>query len=358
MSLIVVGTNHKYSPITLREKLAFSKKRLRDALNLLREREVFKGAVILSTCNRVEIYASVEGPTKEGIREIEGFISRYHEIDRGRLTPYLYIYKGREAMRHLVSVASGLDSLILGETQILGQVKSSFLESESVGFIDEFLKEIFYSAISSAKRIHEETKISEGKISIGSVAIDFIKEKIGVLSGKNILIIGVGKVTELVLKYFSPPPKADAPQAQEAKKERPNVVFISNRTFEKAKELAARIGAKAVKFDALKQFLKKADVVITATASPHFIIRKETLEEDISRRLLIIDLALPRDVEPRAKEIKNVDLFCLEDLDPVIKKNIERKSQEAKKAKGIIDVEVEKIWAEFTELEQEPALLP
>ncbi len=342
MNFIVVGTNHKHSPITLREKLSFSKKRLKDTLFLLRERDVLRGAVILSTCNRVEIYASVEDP-KDGVREIEDFISRYHEIDKQRFSPFLYIYKGREAVKHLFSVASGLDSLILGETQILGQVKSSFLESENIGFADELLKEVFYSAISFTKRIQKVTKISEGKVSIGSVAIDFIKERIGTLSGKNILIIGVGKVTELVLRYL--------------KKERPNVVFISNRTFEKAKELAAQIGAKAVRFDELKQFLNKADVVITATASPHFIIRKETLEEGMSRRLLIIDLALPRDVEPGAKDTKNVDLFCLEDLDTVVKKNVERKTQEAKKAKKIIDIEVEKLWAEFTELEQEPALL-
>ncbi len=344
MNFILVGTNYKYSPVQTRERLSFSKKRLKDALYFLSETSVLRGAVILSTCNRVEIYASA-GDSKDGIREIEDFISRYHEIDKRKISPYLYICEDKEAMKHLISVGCGLDSLILGETQILGQVRFSFSEAESAGFVDRLLKKIFHSAFSIARRIHTQTKISEGKVSVGSIAIDFIKKRIGALSGKNILIIGVGKVTELVLKYLE--------------KENPNVVFVSNRTFEKAKELACRIGAEAVRFDDLRQFLKEADVVITATASPHFVIKRETLETVMcgNHSLLIIDLALPRDVDPGVKEIESVDLFCLEDLETVIKKNTEGRIQEAKKAGEIIDIEVEKLWKEVTKLEQEPALL-
>ena len=343
MSFIAVGTNHKYSPIALREKLSFSKKRLKDALLLLNERGLFKGAVILSTCNRVEIYASTED-TKKEIREIEYFLSRYHEIDKQKLSSYLYKYEGKEALKHLFSVTCGLDSLILGETQILGQVKSAFSEAENAGFIDEFLSKIFHSAIAFAKNVHQYTKISEGKVSVGSIAIDFIKERIGNLAGNNILIIGAGKVTGLALKYLE--------------KDDLNVVFISNRTFDRAKDLAVRINAKAVRFDDLKLYLKKANVVISATASPHFIIKKETLEEITSHKILIIDLALPRDIDPRVKELSNIDLFCLEDLDAVIKKNIESKVQEARKVKGIIDIEVGKQWREFTKLEREAVLWP
>ncbi len=343
MSFIVVGTNYKYSPIGLRERLSFSNKRLKDAVCFLKEKAILKGGVILSTCNRVEIYASAKEQQKP-IREIKDFVSRYHEINEQRFSPYLYIYEGKEAMKHLFSVACGLDSLILGEAQILGQVKFSLSEAKSVDFVDEFLKKIFHSAISFAKRVHQETKISKGKISVGSVAIDFIKERIGPLSGKNILIIGVGKVTELVLRYL--------------KKENPNIVFISNRTFQKAKDLASQIGAKAVRFDDLERFLKEADALITATASPHFIIKKETLQEAINCKLLIVDLALPRDVDPRVKEIKGIELFCLEDLETLINKNMRKKFQEARKVRKIIEMVVEKLWKEFTELEQEPVLLP
>ncbi len=343
MNLIAVGTNHKYSPIEIRERLSFSNKRTQDALLFLKESSMLEAGVILSTCNRVEIYASSERLETAVFRIID-FLSRYHEIDKERLVPYLYIYKDRQALKHLLTVACGLDSLILGETQILGQVKQAFLEAESVGFTNDFLREMFYCGIYFARKIQRETKISEGKVSAGSVAIDFIKERLGRLSGKNILIIGIGKVTTLVLKYL--------------KEEEPNVVFISNRTFEKAKVLADQIDAKAVRFDVLPYFLNKADVVITVTASPHFILKKETLDGIINHRLLIIDLGLPRNVDPRVKEIKNIELFSLEDLGGVIKKNLEIKKQEAIKVKEIIDKEVGKIWEKFTELELEPVHLP
>lgn len=343
MSFIVVGTNHKYSPIKLREKLAFSKRMFKEAILLLKERGILKDAVILSTCNRVEIYAHAD--EERGIQEIKDFIPLYHGLEKGTLSPYLYTYIDREAMKHLLFVACGIDSLIMGETQIAGQIKHSFQEAEKLGCTDEFLQKVFSSALLFAARIRRETEISKGRTSVGSVALDFIKEQEGALFDKDILIIGAGKVTRLVLQYL--------------KKERPRVVFIANRTFEKAKELAAQIGAEAVRFDKLRQCLRKADIVITATASPHFIIKKEVVEAAAAgKRLLIVDLALPRDVDPRVKEIKNVDLFYLEDLESVIKKNIERKTNEAIKVREIIDREVENLWREAIELEQEPALLP
>ncbi len=180
MNLVLVGTNHKFSPIELREKLSFSKRRLRETLSLLKEMPVFKGAVILSTCNRVELYASTEEPAA-GITELQNFLCRFHEIGRERVIPYLYIYEGKEAIGHLFSVACGLDSLILGETQILGQLESAFLEARNVGFRDKCLDAAFNAAITFAKRIHRVTGISEGKVSIGSVAIGGIKEICGSL---------------------------------------------------------------------------------------------------------------------------------------------------------------------------------
>ncbi|MBU3911580.1 MAG: glutamyl-tRNA reductase [Candidatus Omnitrophica bacterium] len=344
MSLVIVGTNHRYSPVRLREKIFFSKKRLQDALDFLKETGALKAGVILSTCNRVEIYGCAD-TTEIGAYEIKSFISRYYEIDGKDIYPYLYIYRDMDAARHLFRVASGLDSLILGETQILSQVKAAFCESEKNGFVDYPLNEVFDSAVSAANRIHRETEISKGKLSIGSVAVDFIRNKIGSFSGKNILIIGVGKVTELVLKYL--------------RKEKSDVIFISNRTFEKARSLASQIGAKAVRFDNLRKYLEKADIVITATKSPHFIINKETIEEAVrQKRLLIIDLALPRDVDPEVRDIDGIELFDLEDLGAAIQKNRDRKNVEAQKSTQIIELEVKGLWEHFSELEQEKALLP
>lgn len=344
MSLVVVGTNHKYSPIEFRERIFFSKHRVPDALCLLRERKVLKGVVILATCNRVELYAQVK-ESETGIKEILDFISFYHEIEKSKLLPYLYIYVEKEALRHLCLVASGLDAQVLGETQVLSQVKFAFEQSRRLGEIDRYLERVFTGAFSVAKKIHQQTEISKGHISIGSVAVSFLKEKLGQISQKNILIIGMGKVTDLVLRYL--------------RQEKPNVIFVANRTFLKAKELAERINGRAIRFDELNEFLKQADVVIAATASPHFVIKKEMLQDLVKHRLLIIDLAIPRDVEPRVREIENVALFDLEGLNSVIQETIEKRKIEAERATLIIDKEVEKLCLSgLLELEAESALLP
>ncbi|MFH1836852.1 MAG: glutamyl-tRNA reductase [Candidatus Omnitrophota bacterium] len=340
MSFMVVGTNHKYCPRDLREKLFFAKGKLEEAFHLLRRKTGLTGAVILSTCNRTEIYADV-GDVQTGTSEVIDFVAGYKKIDHKTFYPYFYIYEEKEALRHLCEVFSGVDSLITGELQIMEQVKTAFQEAENAEFITPCLRDMFHYAISIAGETHAKTHISKGKVSVGSVAVEFIKKKTGNLADKNMLVIGVGKVTELVLKYL--------------KDEEVSVVFVANRTYDKAKELAGKIGAKAVRFDNLREFLEKADVIITATASPHFIIKKEMLEER-SKRLLIIDLALPRDVDPKVRESVNIDLFTLGDLDYVIKENMYRKAKEAVKARSIINTEVEKLWEEFIKLEQEPVL--
>lgn len=341
--LIIVGTNHKFSTIRSREVLAFSRRQCTHSLLLLGQNPVLKGAVILSTCNRVELYASTDDP-RAGIEALQKLLFGKHSNERGRYFPYLYIYEGQGAISHLFSVACGLDSLILGETQILSQLNAAFIEARNADFTDEFMDTVFDSAITFARNIHRETTISEGKVSIGSAAIDFIKERSGSLWGKNILIIGAGKVTELVLKYLQD--------------EKPKVIFISSRTFEKAKELASRIGQSAVHFDELTQLTGKADIIISATKSPHFILRKENLGNTISRKLMIVDLAIPRDVDPRIGEIQNVELFNLEDLSAVVQKNLEKKRLEAERIKNKIKQRVFLLWQKFTVSEPEPALLP
>lgn len=343
MSLIVIGTNYKYSPVWFRERVHFSKKGSRENLDFLKERAILKGAIILSTCNRVEIYASAPDLEK-GIEEIKNFISMSHEIDINKFSPYLYIYKDMDAARHLFSVACGLDSLILGEAQILEQVKEALIESENAGFIDRVLKGIFDSGISFADSIHQDNKIFSGNISIGSIVISFLKQRFGSIQGRNILIIGTGKVTELVVRHLD--------------KEMPNVIFIANRTFEKAKAMASQIKARAVRFNELKSFLTKADIIITATRSPYFIIKKEMLENIVTNKILILDFAFPRDVDPQVRDIENVELFYLEDLKGVIEKDVSGKVQQAKRLKEMIEIAAGKLCKGYIESEPEPALLP
>jgi glutamyl-tRNA reductase len=340
MSIVIIGTNHNFSHIELRERLSFLHRARRDALLLLKESPILEGVVILSTCNRVELYASVRN-LDAGIDQLGNFLSRFHGIDKEKISPHLYIYQDKEAIRHLFMVTCGLDSLILGETQILGQVKSAFQESKEVCFTGGYLDFVFESAITFAREIHRTTAISKGRLSIGSVAIDFIKSKLGgTLLKRNVLIIGAGKITELVLRYLED--------------EKPGIIFISNRHFEKAKELALHTGQKAVRFDKLGELLEQADVVISATASPHFIIKRGTLENNLPpRRLIIIDLAVPRDVDPGVKEIEGVELFNLEDISSIVQNNLAMKRREAEKIEKIINQEVEILWPRIQSCEGE-----
>lgn len=342
MSLIVMGTNHNYSPVEFRERIYFSKKSSRASLDFLKERAILKGAVILSTCNRVEIYTDSDDEDL-AIEEIKKMISLYHEIDISKLSSYLYIYKGIDAIRHLFSVACGLDSLILGETQILEQVNSSLIESENACFIDRPLKWIFDSAVSFAGSVRKDNKIFSGDISIGSIVVSFLKERFGGLKGRNILIIGTGKVTELVVRHLG--------------KESPNATFIANRTFEKAKAMASQINARAMRFNELRSFLAKADIIITATRSPYFIIKKEMLEGIAGNKVIILDFALPRDVDPGVRDVEGVELFYLEDLKAAIEKDTAVLACGIEKLKGLIEIEAKKSWKELTELEPDLALL-
>ena len=342
--LILIGTNFKYCPIEIRGRISFSKKRLKEALTNLVSYKGIRAGVILSTCNRVELYASIED-LKTGKEVLLNFLSWFHGIDKEVFSPYLYLYQDVELLTHLFSVACGLDSLILGETQILGQVWSALQESRKACCTDRYLDFVFDKAITFARKVHQTTEISLGIVSIGSVTIDFIKERLGNLTGKKILIIGAGKVTELVLRYLQ--------------QEGPQVIFISNRNFEKANELASRIKQKAACFDELKKLLEQADVVISATASPHSIIKKETLKDVILfKKLLIIDLAVPGDVEPDVQKIEGVELFNLEDVSSISQKNLEKKINEAEKIRLLISQEVENLWQKLIKLEPEPALLP
>ncbi len=343
MNLIVIGTNHKFSSVEFRERLYFSRKSAKEGLDFLKEKGVIKGAVMLSTCNRVEIYASAPEP-ETAVEEIKNFISRSREVDIDGFSSYLYMYKGMDAVRHLFSVACGLDSLILGESQILEQVKSSLIESENAGFIDRPLKRIFDSVLSFADSIHQDKKVFSDGISIGSIVASFLKERFGRLKGKNILIIGTGKVIELIVMHLE--------------KESPDVIFVTNRTFEKAKALASQINARAVRFNELKNSIAKADIVITATRSPYFIIKKEALEGMVGEKVLILDFALPRDVDPQVRVVKNVELFYLEDLKDVIEKNVSGRLWQAEELRKIIEIEIKKSCREYIELEPEPALLP
>lgn len=319
-NLILTGTNHKTAPLEIRERLSLTKKGIENALALLGG----EGVVILSTCNRTEFYIN-------GDIDVKGFIYKYYKAQYPKLEPYLYACSDIDAVRHLFRVAGGLDSQILGETQILGQVKSAY----ETGRPDSLLDKIFTKALDVGRRIRRETRISEGNVSIGSVAVDLIKERVPDLSDKKIIIIGVGKVSSLVMKYLS--------------KEGAETVFVSNRTYEKAVELAGQINGKAVRFDNVGEYIVDADVIISTTGCPHTILHKEDFKVYKSP-LLIVDLAVPRDVSPLVKELSGIELLCLDDIHEIIEDNINKKKAAIPFAEEIIREELEVLHAGLFEL--------
>lgn len=326
-NLVLVGTSHKKCPVCIREKLSLTSKAQEKALALLFEFNEIKGVLVLSTCNRIEFYASVTDPSK-GMQKIKEFIYEYYETNYIDLEPYLYSYANTDAIRHLFNVASGLDSQVLGETQILGQVRDAYNKAKVLEVTDVTINRYFTEAMRVGRAARKKTSISKGSTSVGSVAIDLIKRSRGSLSGKKILIIGVGKVSSLVAKYLQ--------------KENADAVFISNRTYEKAVKFAEQINGKAVKFNMLKQYLIDADIIISTTACPCFILDTEDFTK-YKKSLLIVDLAVPRDVSPDVGNLDGIQLLCMDDLDEVIEGTLAKKKESAIACKSIIEKEIKKL---------------
>ncbi|MCM8784940.1 MAG: glutamyl-tRNA reductase [Candidatus Omnitrophica bacterium] len=327
MNFGLVGISHKTAPLEIRERYSFTKKKVSDILSKYILNETIDEIVILSTCNRTEVYITTDMVN----RALKSLCDEL-QIKKEDLH-YFYFLQDKYVVKHLFSVASGLDSQIIGENQILGQVKNAYFIAKGIGTTKKHLNKLFHKAIEVGKIIRTKTKISEGNISIVSVALKLIERLCEDIERKKILIIGTGKISELMVEYL--------------KKKGIYGVFVANRTYEKAVKLAEKINGKAVRFDNLINEIKDTDIIISATASPHLILKKDTIQDLIKYRgkpLYIIDLALPRDVDPDIKNINNVILCNLDDINLVIMENYTKKLKEAEKAKKIIEEEVEKFW--------------
>ena len=324
MSLVLVGISHKTAPIKVREKFSFTKEKLKETLIKLKKADFINGIIILSTCNRMEIYADIMD-TDLATKQLSRFLCDTFLVGEDKISRYFYNLSGLDAVSHIFKVAGGLDSQILGETQILGQVKSAREIATEMGITCGLLDNLFTEAINVGKEVRSVTGISQGNVSIGSAAIKMIEEQFGGMQDKSILVIGTGKIGILVCDYL--------------KKKNVRGIFVSNRTYTKACELALRCGGKTIHFDRLKDELRTADIVISATSSPHIVLQCKTLIEIAQLRnkpLLIMDLALPRDVDPDAKNIPGISLFTLDDITSVVEENYAKRQKEAKSAEKII----------------------
>lgn len=343
--IVLLGLNHKTAPLELREKLSFpTEEDLRKGLLLLKTSPVEEG-VILSTCNRVELYVVLGAYTdRRGL--LEGVLSRMKGVPREEFSSCLYYKEGEEAVRHLFSVASSLDSMVVGEPQILGQLKEAYGLAKEIGTVGFLLNRLFQRAFFVGKRVRRETLIGDGAVSVSFVAVELAKRIFGDLKGKRVLVIGAGEMCELAAKHLK------AAGAGE--------IFVTNRTWQRALELARQIQGQAVPFEGFREMLKDVDVVISSTGAPSFILKKEDLSRILKARrgapLFLIDLAVPRDIDPEVHKLDDVYLYDIDDLEGIALENAKERLQEASKALQIVEEEVKKFSDWYTSLEVVPTI--
>jgi glutamyl-tRNA reductase len=326
MQLALVGVSHKTAPVEVRERLAFSSDALRSALTALVGRHDVREAIILSTCNRVEVMA--ESPDDALIRE---FLCEFHHIPSDQISKHIYSLKNADAIRHVFRVAASLDSMMVGEPQILGQVKEAYRIAADAGTVGSHLSALMNRAFAVAKRVRSETGISQSAVSISYAAVELARKIFGDLKGKTVMIIGASKMGELTAKHL--------------RRNGVSSVLVTNRTFERAVELAKVFEGAAVPFEHLKDHMDRADIVISSTGAPNFIISRPLAEQVIHRRknkpVFFIDIAVPRDIDPAINEIDNVFLYDIDDLQQVIDANLKERMKEASRAEEIVDSEVQ-----------------
>ncbi|WP_458412311.1 glutamyl-tRNA reductase [Schinkia sp. CFF1] len=329
MYVLKVGLNYKTAPVEIREKLTFDSSTIQEAHKKLRAQKSILEDVIISTCNRTEIYAVVE-QIHTGRYYIMAFLADWFKCEIDEFAPYLSIYENDEAIDHLFRVVCGLDSMVLGETQILGQVRDSFLLAQEMKTTGTIFNELFKQAITLAKRAHNETEIGENAVSVSYAAVELAKKIFGHLENKHVVIVGAGKMGELAAINLHGSGAIN--------------ITVINRTYEKAVELANRFHGQAESMENLNQALVDADILISSTGSKDFVITKEMMAKVEKRRkgrpLFMVDIAVPRDLDPALDELENVFLYDIDDLQGVVDANLAEREKAALKIGKMIEVQM------------------
>ncbi|RKP54226.1 glutamyl-tRNA reductase [Cohnella endophytica] len=330
MHLIVVGLNYRTAPVEMRERFALSEQEMPLALQGLKQTTGFLEGVIVATCNRTEIYAVVDRLQLCG-HYIRAFMEQWFKIPRKEFNSHIYMYEDDRAVEHLFRVASGLDSMIIGETQILGQVKDAFLLAQEQQATGTLFNRLFKQAITLAKRAHSETSVGESAVSVSYAAVELGKRIFGRFDDKKVMIVGAGKMSELTAQHL---------HANGAKE-----VFVVNRTVEKAEELAVKFEGTAMTLDAAIGRLKDVDIVISSTGANGFVVTREHIEAAMAGRkkkpLFLIDIAVPRDIDPACGDLPNVYLYDIDDLEGIVETNMAKRRKEAAIIEEMIDLEQE-----------------
>ncbi|MGB7799897.1 glutamyl-tRNA reductase [Buttiauxella sp.] len=334
MTLLALGINHKTAPVSLRERVTFSPDTLDLALNSLLEQPMVQGGVVLSTCNRTELYLSVE--EQENLHEkLVRWLCNYHNLNEEEVRKSLYWHHDNEAVTHLMRVASGLDSLVLGEPQILGQVKKAFADSQKGHSLSSELERMFQKSFSVAKRVRTETEIGASAVSVAFAACTLARQIFESLSTVTVLLVGAGETIELAARHL--------------REHNVQKMIIANRTRERAQVLADEVGAEVISLSDIDSRLQEADIIISSTASPLPIIGKGMVERALKARrnqpLLLVDIAVPRDVEPEVGKLANAYLYSVDDLQAIIQSNMAQRKAAAVEAETIVAQECSEFMA-------------
>jgi len=343
MKFHLIGVNHKTAPIEVRERLAIPDTRLPEALRRLSGHPGVDEGLILSTCNRVEVVAQ----SRNGGLDLRGFLRDYFHLDPAEYEPHLYEYREGEVVRHLFRVASSLDSMVVGEPQILGQVKEAYATARAVGTVHSQLDLLLTRAFAVAKRVRTETAVGSSAVSVASVAVELAKKIFGSLQGKHVYLVGAGKMSELAARHLL---------AHGAE-----TIFVANRTYDRAQQLAAKFDGQAILFEQLYETCDRADIVITSTGAPHAIFRREHGELFLGRRknrpMFFIDIAVPRDVDPGMNKLDGIFVYDIDDLQQAVSSHVDDRRKEAERAEAIIAAEVDRFQVRLQALDIVPTIV-
>ncbi len=346
MKLLITGVSHKTAPVAVRERLAFREETLPAALADLRAHAGVSEAMILSTCNRVEIVVTTDDRS-DPQAIVDSFLAERKGVDPVELEPHLYRREGQEAIHHIFRVAASLDSMVVGEPQILGQLKTAYGHAKDCGTLCGWLEGLLSRAFGVAKRVRSDTGIGQMAVSVSYAAVELARKIFGSLAGKTIMIVGAGKMSELAARHL--------------RRSGASHVFVTNRTHQRAVEMAALFQGTPVEYTRFVSLLPEVDIVITSSGAPHFVLHKEEMQRVIQARrnkpMFLIDIAVPRNIEPTVNEIDNIFLYDIDDLQEVVNSNLRERMKEAEHAETMVAEEVDRMMARLKVAEVTPTIV-
>ena len=346
MKLLLTGVSHNTAPVEVRESLAFRAEDLPRALQDLRSRAGVNEALILSTCNRVEITVTTEDSI-DPQTTVDLFLTDHKPAPAEGIGPHVYRYEGREAIHHLFRVAASLDSMVVGEPQILGQLKVAYTAAKDAGAVCGWLDGLLTRAFGVAKRVRSETGIGQMAVSVSYAAVELARKIFGSLAGRTVMIVGAGKMSELAARHL--------------RRSGASHVFVTNRTHDRALEMARLFQGTPVEYDRFHATLPEVDILIASSAAPHYILNKEEMQRVIAARrnkpAYLIDLAVPRNIDPSVNDVANVFLYDIDDLQEVVNANLRERMKEAERAETLVSEEVERMMARLKVVEITPTIV-